>query len=180
MAKKNLLLIGGGVVALLFALLTIASKTSATVRVHRTFNAPVSKVWALWNHPEAMKQWWGPKGFTAPVIANDPREGGSFLLSMKDSNGKVSYNAGTYTEVAINKKMTSRMWFSDENGKAISPAQLGLPGEWPETVTVSVEFEDLGEQTRVSVEETGLPAIMFIFARWGWSQQFDKFEALLK
>ena len=71
------------VLFLIVTLIFIARGRSSTVlcRKHRIFTTPAEKVWKLWNDPESMKKWWGPKDYTAPVIKNDLRVGGIFLLS---------------------------------------------------------------------------------------------------
>jgi uncharacterized protein YndB with AHSA1/START domain len=156
-----------------------ALKIGTTTHVVHVFNAPVDKVWQIWTDAEMMKKWWSPKDFTAPVIKSDFRVGGSFLLSMRDPNGKMFWNAGRYTEIIQNQKIVSAMAFSDENGNVVPASTYGIPGEWPEIVHITVEFKDFGDKTQVTVDETGIPLIMSVFSKMGWGQQFDKFDELL-
>ena len=51
--------------------------------VTRVFDAPRELVWKAWTDPKYIMQWWGPKGFTAPVCEMDFRVGGKFLCCMK-------------------------------------------------------------------------------------------------
>ncbi len=44
--------------------------------VTRIFDAPRELVWKAWTDPKYVMQWWGPKGFTAPVCQMDFRVGG--------------------------------------------------------------------------------------------------------
>lgn len=157
----------------------VARKSSSTVHVERTFPAPVEKVWALWNDPESMKKWWSPKDYTAPVIKNDFRVGGGFLLSMRSPKGEMFWNTGTYEEIVTHRKIVSTMSFSDEQGNVVPGAEVKIPGEWPDEITVTVEFRELDGATRVQVTEVGVPLIMKWFGKLGWQQQFDKFEILL-
>lgn len=180
MTKKTLFKILALVIVALVILFFVAQKQSATVTIERTLNAPIEKVWILWGDAEAMKKWWSPKHFTAPVIQNDFRPDGKFLFSMQAPDGKISWNAGTYLEIIPYQKIVSRMSFSDENGNTVPASHYGVPGDWPESVTVTVEFKDLQGKTLVKIQETGIPMIMYIFAKMGWEQQFDKFEELLK
>ena len=157
------------------------SRLSRQIQVTRTFDAPIDRAWALFTDPQAMKSWWSPKGYTAPVIQNDVRVGGKFLFSMKSPSGEMHYNTGTYTDILLNKKILSKMSFADENGNPIPAAQVGLPGKWPDEVEVLVEFTDIeGKQTNIKITETGIPLIMSVFAKLGWEQQFDKFAEVLK
>lgn len=179
MTKKNILT-GLAIFVVGFGLLIYAAqKTSIVINVERTFNAPSEKVWALWTDAEAMKKWWSPKGFTAPVIKNDFRQDGTFLFSMQAPDGKVSWNTGTYTEIIPLQKIVSRMSFADENGQPVPASHYGIPGDWPDEVTVVAEFRNVDGGTRVTIRETGIPAVMSVFAKMGWEQQFDKFEELL-
>lgn len=166
-------------ILLVVAFVLIARKTSSSVYVERTLPAPVDKVWKLWNDPEAMKKWWGPKGYTAPVVKNDFRVHGAFLLSMRSPNGEMHWNAGTYREIVDRQRIVSAMSFSDEHGKVIPGSEVPVPGEWPDDITVTVEFRETNGGTTVAVTEAGIPLIMKFFATLGWQQQFDKLEALL-
>jgi uncharacterized protein YndB with AHSA1/START domain len=178
----NKILVGLAVIVACFVgFFFYAKSTTKVVVIEHTFKAPVAKVWQTWNDPEMMKKWWGPKGFTAPVIKNDLRVDGQFLLSMQDTNGsKPIYNAGKYTEIIENKKISSTMSFADENGNPVPPSQYSVPGNWADTTTVTVEFEEGEGKTYVKITETGIPMIMYVFAKLGWSQQFDKFDDLIK
>ena len=176
--------LGFGIVVLLFTggvVFFTASRVSKTVRVSRVFDAPIDRVWANWTDADAMKRWWSPKGYTAPLIKNDVRVGGTFLFSMKSPAGEVHYNAGVYTDIALNKKILAKMSFADETGKPISASAAGLPGRWPMEIEVLTEFTELdnGQKTRVEITERGIPMIMYVFAKMGWEQQFDKFEAIV-
>lgn len=164
-----------------YAAFFFASRVSRTVKVSRTFDAPIERVWSNWNDPETIKRWWSPKGYTAPIVTNDFRVGGTYFYAMKSPGGDLHYNTGTYTDIALNKKIVSKMSFADESGKAISASDAGLPGKWPDYVEVLVEFEDVkGQKSTITVTETGIPLIMSVFAKMGWEQQFDKFELVIK
>ena len=158
----------------------LASRASSTVHVARVFNAPIERVWSNWNDADTMKRWWGAKDYTAPVIKNDFRVGGEFLYSMRSPSGETHYNAGTFTDIALNKRIVAKMFFSDEAGQPLGAEKIGIPGHWPEFVEVQVEFSDLnGQTTKIEVTEIGIPLIMHTFAKLGWEQQFDKFEKIV-
>ena len=180
MTKKSILASVFVVIIAFCALIFILKRTSTTVTVERSFNAPVEKIWALWNDSQSIKKWWSPKNFTAPVIQNDFRVGGNFLFSMKASNGDTTWNTGTYKEIIPLQKIVSVMSFADETGKVVPADFYDIPGHWPDEVTLLVEFKSLDGKTVVTVQETGIPTIMSIFAKLGWQQQFDKLDILLK
>jgi uncharacterized protein YndB with AHSA1/START domain len=168
--------ISGGI-ALVLALLVIGAwNFPTTVRMERTFKAPVADVWKVWTDADSVQKWWGPKGYTALVVRDDVREGGSYLWAMKSARGKMFWNTGTYQEVVANKKIVSTISFSNENGKTIPGS---VPGRWPNEITVIVEFTECEGKARVAVTEVGIPLIAYPLLRIGWAQQFDKIQLLL-
>jgi uncharacterized protein YndB with AHSA1/START domain len=169
-----------GSITLMLILLVLSAWTfHTTVRMERTFNASVADVWRVWNDADSVKKWWGPKGYTALVVRNDVREGGSYLWAMKSEQGRMFWNTGTYKEVVANKKIVSTLSFSNENGKTIPGSQVSVPGKWPDEITVIVEFRESEGKTRVTVAEVGIPLIVYAPAKIGWAQQFDKIQPLL-
>lgn len=179
MAKKIAIVLVS-IVLCFVVLFQVLKRVQKTVVIQHTLNAPVTKVWKLWNDPESIKKWWSPTGFIAPTVKNDLRVGGNYILSMKSGDQKTIWNVGTYTEIIPNQKIVSSMSFADEQGTKVPAEYYGVPGNWPDAVTVQVEFKDLGNnQTQVTVQESGIPMIMSLFAKMGWKQQFEKFEKLL-
>jgi uncharacterized protein YndB with AHSA1/START domain len=68
-------------------------------------NAPIEKVWAIWNSPEDIMIWnnVSPDWHT-PKVENDLRAGGQFLyvMGLKDGSFKFDFT-GTYDEVKTNE-----------------------------------------------------------------------------
>ncbi|MGD0269123.1 MAG: SRPBCC domain-containing protein [Candidatus Sulfotelmatobacter sp.] len=169
-----------GSITLMLALLVLGAwNFHTTVRTERTFNASVADVWRIWNDTDSIKKWWGPKGYTALVVRNDVREGGSYLWAMKSEQGRMFWNTGSYKEVVANKKIVSTMSFSNENGKIIPGSQVSVPGQWPNEITVIVAFSESEGKARVTVTEVGVPLIVYALLKIGWAQQFDKIQLLL-
>jgi uncharacterized protein YndB with AHSA1/START domain len=141
----------GGAALMLALFVFVAWRFHTTVRMERTFNAPVEKVWKVWNDPDLIKKWWGAKDYTAPIIQNDLRVGGTYLWSMKSEKGEMFWNTGVYKEVIPNKRIACTMSFSNEKGKAIPGAKVTVPGRWPNEITVIAEFSESGGKTKVTV-----------------------------
>ena len=112
--------------------------------VTRVFDAPRELVWKAWTDPQYVMQWWGPKGFTAPVCKMDFRVGGKFLYCMRAPDGQEFWNGGEYHEIVQHEKIVSSMYFSDSEGNKIEPAQLGIEHEAIEGAHDVILFEDLG------------------------------------
>jgi len=169
-----------GSIALMLALLVLGAwNFHTTLCTERTFNASAADVWRVWNDPDSIKKWWGPKGYTALVVRNDARAGGSYLWAMKSAQGRMFWSTGIYKEIVANKKIVSTMSFSNENGKTIPGSQVSVPGKWPDEITVIVEFSESEGKARVTVAEVGIPLIAYPLSKIGWAQQFDKIQSLL-
>jgi uncharacterized protein YndB with AHSA1/START domain len=155
-----------------------------TITIVRIFDAPRERVWQAWTDPEQVKKWWGPEGFTAPSATVDFRVGGTYVYAMQGPPGtewdKVMYSGGEYLEIVPMEKIVSTDYFTDETGAWIDPSMLGMPGEWPEKMKVTVTFEDAGEgRTKLTLTHEGHPAEMASDAEAGWSSSFDKFARIL-
>ena len=156
-----------------------------TLRLTRTFDAPRAKVWDAFTKPEMMKKWWGPKDWTCPVAQIDLRVGGKYLYCMRGAMGPGqpeidAWGGGEYTEVVPMEKFSATDHFADKDGNYIDPKDAGMPGEWPEEMTITVTFEDAGAgKTTVSITHTGHSAEMAPMAEMGWNQQLDKLPAIL-
>ena len=119
--------------------------------VTRVFDAPRELVWKAWTEPQYVMQWWGPKGFTAPVCKMDFRVGGKSLFCMRTPDGYEGWNAVEYHEIVLYEKIVSLMYFSDSEGNKIEPEQLGIEDEAIEGAYDVTIFEDLGNgQTKLT------------------------------
>ncbi len=167
-------------IALMLALLVLCAwNFHTTVSAEHTFNASEVDVWRVWTDADSIQKWWGPRGYTALVVRNDVREGGSYLWAMKSKQGRTSWSTGTYKEVVPNKRIVSTMSFSNESGETLPSSQVSVPGKWPNQITVIVQFSESEGKARVTVTEVGIPLIVYPLSKIGWAQQFDKIQLLL-
>ena len=149
--------------------------------VTRVFDAPRELVWKAWTDPHYVMQWWGPKGFTAPVCKMDFREGGKFLCCMRSPDGQEFWNGGEYHEIIPYEKIVSSMYFSDRDENKVDAAQYGLEHEAIEEAYDVVTFEDwgngqtkltfIGNETMESAQASGQVD--------GWNQILDKIAAVV-
>jgi uncharacterized protein YndB with AHSA1/START domain len=168
-----------GTVAVLAVLIVVALRVNTTGSYERTFNASSDKVWRVWNDPDLIKQWWGPKDYIAPSIRNDARVGGTYLWSMKSPQGEMFWNTGVYKEVVPNRRIVSTSSFSDATGRAIPGSQAPVPGHWPNEILVTTEFTESAGKTKVTVTVVGIPLFVKFVSKIAWHQQFDKIDSLL-
>ncbi len=143
----------------------MTSETS--LRIERSFEASPEEVFDAWTNPEVLKRWWAvhPDGRT-PVAEVDLRPGGRYRLSMEGPDGERHTVQGEYSQVDRPRRLVySWQWELDAGG--LGPAS-----------TVTVDFQERGEQTDVVLEHTGLPdsASRDRHAQ-GWSACMDIFRA---
>lgn len=149
--------------------------------VTRVFDAPRQLVWKAWTDPKYVMQWWGPKGFTAPVCKIDFRVGGKFLCCMRSPDGQEFWNAGEYHEIVPHEKIVSSMYFADSNGNKVEAAHYGIEHEAIEDAYDVTLFEDLGNgQTRVTfIGNEPMEGAKNSGQLEGWNQILDKFAEVV-
>ena len=115
----------------------------------------------------------------------DFRVGGKYLYCMRGAPGPGApiqdfWSAGTYEEIIPMEKIIATDQFADKDGTIISPKDIGMPGEWPDKMLVTVTFEDAGTgKTRITLVHKGHPKEIFEMATMGWNQSLDKFGGCL-
>ena len=120
----------------------LATVDDRTLLIERVFDAPVALVWKCWTEKEHMAQWSAPRGFTVPYSEGDLRPAGKWRCCMRAPNGNELWLGGVYREIVPNRLLVmTHAWEED-----------GVPGH--ETL-VTVRFQDLGERTKVTLEQTG-------------------------
>ena len=100
---------------------------ATTISIEATADAPVAKVWKMWNSPEDIMQWNSAHpSWHCPSSENDPREGGRFKNRMEAKDGSFGFDfEGTYDKVELHKEISYTMGdgrsattlFSEQNGK---------------------------------------------------------------
>lgn len=157
----------------------LVAAQSPYLMLNRVFNAPRELVWKMWTQPEHMAKWWGPHGYTAPTVKIDLRKGGTMLTCMRAPDGKDGWFGGVYEDVTPPERFVLRHYFCDANGNKLAPAAVGFPPDFPDEMTMTVTFTDLGDQTKVTVHQTMPKQLLDGGAYTGWSQSFDKLAAIL-
>lgn len=151
------------------------------VQLTRKFQAPVERLWQAWTEPELMKQWWGPENYSCPECKMDVREGGKSLLAMKGPDGKVQYTGGTYEEVIPNRKLVTTDQFTDKDGNLMTANEAGMPGDWPDTLRITIEFRGMGDnESQMHIIHEGIPKEMHDDCVSGWSSSIDKLQRLVE
>ena len=148
------------------------------VVVTRRFDAPVERLWNAWTRDDDVKRWWGPTGFTSPVARMDVRIGGRSIVSMRSPDGHDLFTTWTYQAIEPLERLEFVLNFSDADGNTLDPAAIGMPPGIPRGVPHVVSFKSLGDQTEMTVHESGYTSELAVEnSRLGLEQSLDKLAA---
>lgn len=101
-----------------------------TVRITRTFAAPLERVWRAWTDPELVAQWMGPRSIDMEIETWDMRTGGSYRYTARRDGEDVAHFYGSIHRVEEHSHITQTFGFE----------------EMPDAVDLeTVRFRDLGD-----------------------------------
>jgi len=153
--------------------------------ITRTFAAPLARVWEAWTRPEAVAQWFGPKGTCGTVLAFDLRPGGEWRGRMDMPDGGAMYSKFVFREIEPMSRLVWVHGFADSEGNRI---RAPFAEQFPLEMLTTVLFADEGEATRVELSWTPLDATpdeeafftsMMESMNGGWSGSFDQLDSFL-
>lgn len=130
-----------------------AATTDREIVISRVFDAPREIVFEAFIHPEQVKQWWGPNGFTTTTHEMDVRPGGVWLFTMHGPDGRDYYNVIRYVEIARPERLVYDHG-SDEHSPLFHATVTFVDVGGKTEVTLHSVFETAEERNRV-VEEHG-------------------------
>jgi uncharacterized protein YndB with AHSA1/START domain len=155
--------------------------TRSTVHIERTFDAPRELVWKAWTDPARVREWWGPEHYDCPDAKIDLRVGGYWRFAMRGPDGATHYSGGVYRDVTPMDRLVYTDNFMDAEGNRMEAAAIGLPGDWPDELILTVTFADApGGKTVVTITHQGMPNEMLENATLGWNSSLDKLAASLQ
>ncbi|MEI6292363.1 MAG: SRPBCC domain-containing protein [Methanomicrobiales archaeon] len=148
--------------------------------ITRLFDAPRALVWKVWTEPEYVMRWWGPEGFTAPVVKIDLSVGGTYLFCMRSPDGRDYWSTGVYREIIPSERIVATDNFADEKGNIVPSVYYGIIGDRSPELKVTVTFSEQKGRTKFTLLHEGFPqGHMSDLAEVGWNQSLDKFALLL-
>ena len=160
--------------------MAVATAVRQELKIIRNFDAPRARLWMAWTVPELLRKWWGPKYFTSPFCRIELSVGGKYLFSLRDQDGKDYWSTGVYLQIMPQSRLVYTDSFSDEHGNIVPPTHYGMSADMAMEMIVTVTFDEIGEQTRMTLIQDGFPAgDERGLARASWQQSFDKLEELV-
>lgn len=150
-----------------------------TITIQRTFDFPAHIAWKAWSEQEYIQQWWAPKNYVCTDCTVDFRVGGKYLFAMQDKKGGPKiWSTGVYEEIIPNIRIVMTDSFSDSNGSIISGNDIGMPGDWPEVLLLTAEFQEHEGKTLFLLKHEGIPPEAYEDCVQGWQECLDKMNEL--
>jgi uncharacterized protein YndB with AHSA1/START domain len=143
----------------------------------RIIRAPRAEVFAAFIDPEAIYDWWAPKGWYTPHVEMDVRVGGQYRFGMRnDEDPALMFVRGEYLVVdRPNELKFTYIW--EPGGAGERWRELALIDH---TTVVSLQFRDFGDDTEVLLHHDGFPLETGAEQhRHGWSSNWDCLEDYL-
>jgi uncharacterized protein YndB with AHSA1/START domain len=106
------------------------------ILTERVFDAPRDRVWAAYTDPELIPRWWGLRRSETRIDHLELRPGGAWRFVERNSDGSEAAFRGVYREVIPIERLAYTFEYE------------GKPGH---VLIDTVEFEDLGEQTKLVI-----------------------------
>ena len=116
--------------------------------ITRVFDARRERVWRAWTEAERLKQWFAPKGFSMSHCKLDLRPGGIFHYCLRTPDGKDMWGKWVIREIVKPEKLVFVVSFSDEKAGI---TRHPMSPDWPRETLSTVEFEDQGPKTKITV-----------------------------
>jgi uncharacterized protein YndB with AHSA1/START domain len=117
-----------------------------TMTITSEFDAPIERVWALWEDPRQLERWWGPPTYPATVDDHDLSVGGRVKYHMTGPEGDQSHGWWRVVAVDAPRRLEFEDGFADDRGE---------PNPEMPTMTMRVTLdEQLGGGTRMVIETT--------------------------
>jgi uncharacterized protein YndB with AHSA1/START domain len=113
------------------------------------FDAPVERVWQVWEDPRTLERWWGPPTYPATFLTHELVAGGTATYYMQGPEGDRFYGWWDVERVAAPTALEFTDGFADETGardETIKPSRSSVtlePAGAGTRMTIVASFPDL-------------------------------------
>ena len=117
-----------------------------TMTITSEFDAPIARVWKLWEDPRLLERWWGPPTYPATFVDHDLTPGGHVAYFMTGPEGDKPHGWWRVLSVEAPHRLEFEDGFADDAGD---------PNPDMPTMTIRVALdEQAGGTTRMTIETT--------------------------
>ncbi|MDT5280104.1 MAG: hypothetical protein QOJ20_1299 [Mycobacterium sp.] len=87
-----------------------------TMTIVSEFDAPIARVWQLWENPRELERWWGPPTYPATFVDHDLTPSGSVTYFMTGPEGDEARGWWRVLAVEAPHRLEFEDGFADDNG----------------------------------------------------------------
>jgi uncharacterized protein YndB with AHSA1/START domain len=117
-----------------------------TMTMTAQFDAPIKRVWEMWDDPRLLERWWGPPTYPATVVDHDLSPGGRVNYFMTGPEGDQPHGWWRVVSVDAPYHLEFEDGFADDTG---------TPDPAMPTMIIRVELaEESSGGTRMTIETT--------------------------
>lgn len=117
-------------------------------RIERSFDMPRERMFELWTDPDHLRHWFGPAGCTISYCEVDLQVGGAMRFGISWDKSDDLHGRWVYREIVPPERLVCVVEFTDADGAV---ARHPLNDDWPLHILSIVEFESVGDKTRIIV-----------------------------
>ncbi len=88
-----------------------------TMTIETEHEAPIERVWALWEDPHLLEQWWGPPTYPATMVEHDLTPGGRVRYYMTGPEGDKARGWWNVLDVSKPRSLTFENGVADDSGE---------------------------------------------------------------
>ena len=133
------------------------------LRIERLIQASRERVFAAWDDPAQVRQWFTPQPLGTGECRFDFRAGGEWVHEMLMPGGQVHTMRAHYVELKAPERIVFEARLAEDAGSVIR---------------TSVDLLAEGSATRVKVRQVFTGSIPEADARAGWTASLDQLQAL--
>lgn len=147
-----------------------------TMTITAQFDAPITRIWEMWEDPRLLERWWGPPTYPATVVEHSLAPGGTVTYFMTGPEGDRYHGWWRVRTVEAPSLIEFEDGFADDDGNP----SLELP-----TMTVRVTLVEGGGTTRMDIESVfpsleAMEQILAMGAEEGMTQALGQIDDLLE
>lgn len=146
-----------------------------TMTITTSFDAPIDRVWRMWEDPRLLERWWGPPTHPATMVEHDLSPGGAVTYYMTGPEGEKYHGWWKITAIDSPTTLDFDDGFADENGNPVDD----MP-----SMSVRVRLAETDGGTRMSIEsvfrsQEDMEQILAMGAEEGMLAALGQIEGLL-
>jgi uncharacterized protein YndB with AHSA1/START domain len=119
-----------------------------TMTIVSEFEAPIARVWQLWENPRLLERWWGPPTYPATFVEHELAPGARVSYYMTGPEGDRAGGWWRVLSVDAPRRLEFEDGFADDTGQPSSDMPVMI---------MRVELSEEAGRTRMSIE-TAFPS----------------------